>query len=846
MTASIVGTPISTVGTASLSLDLGSITGEAANDHALIVGWVRNSAQTVNTPTGFTSIYAPYTHFRAYLKKLDGSETTTSVTFASDDYNAALLCVIRGLDQDATLTNIVIDADTTVGTADDQSFNGLNIPDNDSIILLISQRNDDCTFSTVSGFTQQITQNMSSIGGFGTLHLQTKIQTSAADLSAGTLADSVVSGTWRTMTIALRGGAAVITGVSSVTAESSFTITGTGFNASSNVVTLKKASQGINYSCTVTSHSTTSLTVTCPGVPNIGTIGSGYTVTVTPSGGDESDESSSFSIAAPVSAKATTLVSLADASVRMTATADAVIGDQFYVFNPVGVADASNVTLRDDGSIKVPEALTSISAKLYSSYGWGPTGTQTFQSQGPTFIGPLLNDLELTFQQNVPITPIDFSTRFTTQASSVADPSFVGVGAVATGGFPLSIAAPTRAAGDVLVLHVVCAVAQDTQSTPSGWTLPTISWPNTGHRVYLRAATNTSADDAVASWSSAEHAIGFIEAYRGLDTDLASVIVSSSSQSNAAASDVAYPVLSVPTARSVVLVSARKKTTWTSVAPISNFTETVGYSYDAASVDVSATSQRWIQTTATDVASGNISVTGGTANYSSVIMLSLKPATVAVPATYSTLDPSLPTGLALSSAGVLSGIPTAVGVIGAFKVTATAGGQSADSNAATITVQATAPQITVPSVVGLDIGAALTALSNAGEIDGEDALTATPITYAYSSSVIGTILSQSPPAGTIVSVLTDVALSVSQGGGIIGTDEDLQNLLDPGEDLKGILIVQRLDTGPTSSYYVQPIGIYRGRARWVDVLTAWDNEAKAAAIREALTIPTQPDSSLIR
>ena len=70
-----------------------------------------------------------------------------------------------------------------------------------------------------------------------------------------------------------------------------------------------------------------------------------------------------------------------------------------------------------------------------------------------------------------------------------------------------------------------------------------------------------------------------------------------------------------------------------------------------------------------------------------------------------------------------------------------------------------------------------------------------------------------------------------------GTDDELQDLLDPGEDLHGVWITSRKDCPPVTSYYCQPIDIYPGRAKWIDVTTTWTNAQKVQAILDALKVP---------
>ena len=70
-------------------------------------------------------------------------------------------------------------------------------------------------------------------------------------------------------------------------------------------------------------------------------------------------------------------------------------------------------------------------------------------------------------------------------------------------------------------------------------------------------------------------------------------------------------------------------------------------------------------------------------------------------------------------------------------------------------------------------------------------------------------------------------------------DADLQALLDPSGQGRGLMIVQRAsDTSTLSHYYVTPhVGPYAGRSRWVTVTTADTDAQKDTAIRAALAKP---------
>lgn len=63
-------------------------------------------------------------------------------------------------------------------------------------------------------------------------------------------------------------------------------------------------------------------------------------------------------------------------------------------------------------------------------------------------------------------------------------------------------------------------------------------------------------------------------------------------------------------------------------------------------------------------------------------------------------------------------------------------------------------------------------------------------------------------------------------------DATLQSQLLDGA--KTVQILRRVDAGTLSSYYVQGLVGYAGRALWVDVTTADTDNQKETAIRAAL------------
>lgn len=66
------------------------------------------------------------------------------------------------------------------------------------------------------------------------------------------------------------------------------------------------------------------------------------------------------------------------------------------------------------------------------------------------------------------------------------------------------------------------------------------------------------------------------------------------------------------------------------------------------------------------------------------------------------------------------------------------------------------------------------------------------------------------------------------------SDVDLQALLDPSGNGRGIMITRRVDAGLLSSYYCIPCISPAGHARWVNVTTADTDNQKDTAIRAAL------------
>lgn len=69
-------------------------------------------------------------------------------------------------------------------------------------------------------------------------------------------------------------------------------------------------------------------------------------------------------------------------------------------------------------------------------------------------------------------------------------------------------------------------------------------------------------------------------------------------------------------------------------------------------------------------------------------------------------------------------------------------------------------------------------------------------------------------------------------------DPALQLLLDPDNNGRGIMILDRVDSSTFSDYYVCPtVGPYAGRTKWCRVNTGDTDAQKNTAIRAALLSP---------
>jgi hypothetical protein len=226
--------------------------------------------------------------------------------------------------------------------------------------------------------------------------------------------------------------------------------------------------------------------------------------------------------------------------------------------------------------------------------------------------------------------------RVTCTAVSNQTPTFVAVGTAAhadyaavTPGMPAGIAA-----GDLLLLlcsvrdsgfDLLSGVAERVAvfvGDQTGWTaLATFGGVNRTFRLYgrtytsgLAAPTVTPGGGAAGDTMSAQMA-----AFRGVQPVIHNTAIP---QSNASAANIAYPGLGVVRNATVVLLVVQKDDDWTTLSTPTGFTKIAEPSSTLGS-DQGLGWYYQIQTTATQVASGSITVTGGAAATSKAAILSL-------------------------------------------------------------------------------------------------------------------------------------------------------------------------------------------------------------------------------
>ncbi len=213
---------------------------------------------------------------------------------------------------------------------------------------------------------------------------------------------------------------------------------------------------------------------------------------------------------------------------------------------------------------------------------------------------------------------------------ATSTPTYVGVGAAAhADNATVNPALPgSLAAGDLMILVAAIRNTSGAVTTPSGWTV--LSSAYNAFRIYGRynVAGDTAPSVAFTGGAAGDTTSAFVCAFRGLsmedsDARFGSTNDSPENQANSSAQNIAYPAMSVRRDGGVVLYVGWKQDDMTSStgpgdAEIIEATTTTGS-------DQTLVAYYDIQTTATDVTAGSITVTGGASAISRALLLALRP-----------------------------------------------------------------------------------------------------------------------------------------------------------------------------------------------------------------------------
>lgn len=208
--------------------------------------------------------------------------------------------------------------------------------------------------------------------------------------------------------------------------------------------------------------------------------------------------------------------------------------------------------------------------------------------------------------------------------------TYVGVGAASHGdNASLAPALPgSVAVGDAMILVAAIRNTAASVTTPSGWTV--LSSAYNAFRVYGRynVSGDTAPTVAFSGGAAGDTTSAYVFALRGTSLDdsdarFGATTDSPENQSNSSAQNIAYPAMSVRRDGSVVLYAAWKQDDFTSSAGPGD-AEIIEASTVTGN-DQSLVAYYDIQTTATDVTAGTITITGGASAISRVILLALRP-----------------------------------------------------------------------------------------------------------------------------------------------------------------------------------------------------------------------------
>jgi hypothetical protein len=222
--------------------------------------------------------------------------------------------------------------------------------------------------------------------------------------------------------------------------------------------------------------------------------------------------------------------------------------------------------------------------------------------------------------------------RITVTTMTTATPAFIAAGTVAHGNnasvVPGLPAGMTADVGQVIIgMAAIRNSGTGTPNLPTGYT----GFASSGNllifgKYYVTgdAAPTVSFTSGVANADTSARLFGFSGLSLELD-DATSTMPSPQSQLNSSAANIAFPSLVIDRAGCVALLFAWKQDDWTSVATPSSMDAEMADNATTTGDDQGIAAYYDIQTTATSIVAGSLSVTGGAAAISRAIVLALRP-----------------------------------------------------------------------------------------------------------------------------------------------------------------------------------------------------------------------------
>ncbi len=206
--------------------------------------------------------------------------------------------------------------------------------------------------------------------------------------------------------------------------------------------------------------------------------------------------------------------------------------------------------------------------------------------------------------------------------------TFVGAGTTAT-----AVNAPVTptphantAVGDLVIIQVsIRNSGTGDVVLPAGWASLVYSGH---HRLIGRIwqAGDTAPTITFGAGVAGADTIAEIATFRGVSPEMLLHLAASAAQLNSSAQDIAFPALVVPADRHLVILAAWKQDDFSAISTPAGFTALDSVFGLVAGDDAGQTWRYSIQTAATNIGSGTLTVTGGAAAISRAILLAFKPA----------------------------------------------------------------------------------------------------------------------------------------------------------------------------------------------------------------------------